>query len=452
MVEPQTRYAKTADGVHIAYQVRSNGSPDVVWIPAFVSNFEIELEQPEMAAVVAAMERRWRVILFDKRGTGLSDRANTPDLERRADDLRAVLDAVGSTSAILVGLGDGGALGAFFAATYPERVTALVPAFSWARIAWAPGYPFGMTREAYDADIEGMVEGWGTIDLAREAARVEMPSRADDEAFVEWLARAARHAASPASALEFSDLWYAIDVRSVLGSIQTPTLVVTGDEYTAAAGENDGLTTYLVEHIPGARLLALHGQDFVPFGGDPTTFVEAIADFVDEHRAKQAEFDRVLATVLFTDIVGSTERAAQLGDHTWKELLERHHQVVRAMLARYRGTEIATAGDGFFATFDGPGRAVRCAEAIIDALGAIDVEIRAGVHTGEIERMGDNIGGLAVHVGARVAAHANASEILVSSTVKDLTAGSGITYQSIGERELKGMPERWQLYRVVPPE
>ncbi len=450
MAKPQTRYAKTADGVHIAYQARGAGPLDAVFIPGFVSNLEVELEEPHIARMVEAMERHWRVILFDKRGCGLSDRTNTPDLEKRVDDLRAVLDAVESTSAILFGQGEGGALASFFAATYPERVAALIPMFSWARIAWAPDYPFGMTREEYVADTEAMMSGWGTLEYAREWASLEMPNRVNDEAFIEWFARGLRHAASPATALEFQKVWYATDVRSVLGSIQSPTLVISGDEYTGA-GDIKGLTHYLVSHIPGARLLTLHEQDFPPFGKDPAIFVDAVAAFVDEQRAEQAEFDRVLATVLFTDIVGSTERAAQLGDHLWKDVLERHHQTVRAMLARYRGEEVATAGDGFIATFDGPGRAVRCAEATIDALRALDLEIRAGVHTGEIERMGDYIGGMAVHVGARVCALAEASEILVSPTVRDLTVGSGISFESVGERALKGVPDPWELFRVVAP-
>jgi len=449
MADAETRYAMTADGVHIAYQVRGAGPDDAVWIPGFAANFEVEMEFPLIARMVSVMEQRWRLILFDKRGTGMSDRTNTPDLERRADDLRAVLDAAECSSAILIGHGEGGALAAFFAATYPERVTALAPVSSWARIAWAPDYPFGMTRENYEADTAALVNGWGMAEYAREWARLEMPSHADDEAFLRLFAKAMRHAASPASALEFQEIWYATDVRSVLGSIQTPTLVIGSDELTGFAGDVQGQTAYLTAHIPGARQLTMHNRDFPGFGGDPAEFVDAIADFVDEHRARQAEFDRVLATVLFTDIVGSTERAAALGDRPWKELLDRHHQVVRAMLGRYRGVEVSTAGDGFFATFDGPARAVRCAQEIASAVRSLGIETRAGVHTGEIEYMGDNVGGMAVHIGARVGALAGPSEVLVSSTVHDLVVGSGLELKDHGVQKLKGVPGEWRLYRAT---
>lgn len=451
--EPETRYAITADGVHIAYQVRGSGADDIVWIPGFATCYEVELEEPQVARMVDVMAERWRVILFDKRGSGLSDRTNTPDLEMRADDLRAVLDAVGSSSAILLGQGEGGALAAFFAASHPDRVAALVPMYSWARIAVAPDYPIGMSRDALDAELRSVAEGWGTVGYARAWAQAEIPSRVGDEPFLRWMAKAMRHAASPAAAMEFEEIWYATDVRGVLGSIQAPTLVMTGEGFTGAAEEADenAMSRYMADHIPGAHFRILPGADFAPFGGDPSLFIDVISEFVDTHRAEQAEFDRVLATVLFTDLVGSTERAAALGDRAWKPLLERHHQIVRAMLGRYRGEEVATTGDGFVATFDGPGRAVRCAHAIVAAMRPLGVEVRAGVHTGEIERMGDNVGGVAIHVGARIGSIADASEVVVSSTVRDLVSGSGLQFDDLGWHDLKGLPEQWHVFRAAPP-
>jgi class 3 adenylate cyclase/pimeloyl-ACP methyl ester carboxylesterase len=451
MAGAETRYALTADGVHIAYRAEGEGSLDLVLIPGFASNFEVELEDPHVARFHDAAKARWRVILFDKRGSGLSDRTNTPDLEMRTDDLRAVLDAVGSESAVVVGMGEGGALGAFFAASHPNRVRALVPVFSWARVAWAPDYRFGMTQEAYLADLNNVATRWGTREYAREWAQTEIPSRAGDESFIDWFAKAMRHAASPASAVEFQAVWYATDVRDILGSIQTPTLVLNGEGFTGAAVDADAprAARFLADHIPGAILETLPSADFPPYGADPYPVIDTISRFVDTHEAERAEFDRVLATVLFTDIVGSTARAAEVGDRSWRELLERHHQVVRAMLARYRGVEISTAGDGFFATFDGPARAVRCAQAVIAAVRPLGIEIRAGLHTGEIEYIGDNVGGMAVHIGARIGALAAASEVVVSGTVHDLVVGSGLSFADHGIHDLKGVPGEWHLYRAT---
>lgn len=440
--EAETRYAVTMDGVHIAYQARGEGQYDLVLIPGFTTNFEIELEDPRFARLIAALSARWRVILFDKRGSGLSDRENTPDMEMRADDLRAVLDAVGSKAAILAGVSEGAALAMFFAATYPQRVAALVSFDGWARIAWAPDYPFGMSYEAYVADTEDIATRWGTVEMATDWARAELPTLADDEAYVRWMAKTLRHSASPGAALRFQEIWYGTDVRSVLGSIQTPTLLVTTDGYEGYVEEVDpaGLTEFLIDHIPGAEHRSLPGTTVAPFGQDPKLVVEEISRFLDSIQAEQHEFDRVLATVMFTDLIGSTEHAAGLGDQAWKPLLERHQQVVRTMLGRYRGVEVSTTGDGFFATFDGPGRAVRCAQGIVSAMRPLGLQVRAGLHTGEIEQMGDNVGGLAVHIGARIGAAAGPSEVVVSSTVHDLVAGSELSFEELGEHELKGVP------------
>jgi class 3 adenylate cyclase len=370
----------------------------------------------------------------------------------RGDDLRAVLDAVGSESAVLVGLTEGAALAMFFAATHPERVAALISLDGFARIAWAPDYHLDMTHEAYLVDADDLAARWGTVEMARDWARAEMPGRADDEAFVRWLAKAMRHAASPKAALQFQEVWYGTDVRGVLGSIQTPTLVVRTEGLTPfveGLADNAAVTQYLLDHIPGAEFCPISGTADAPYRHDHQVVVDLIQRFVASVDADQAAFDRVLATVLFTDIVGSTERAGNMGDRGWKELLERHHQIVRAMLGRYRGVEVSTAGDGFFATFDGPARAVRCAQAIVAAVRPLGIEVRAGVHTGEVEFMGDNVGGMAVHIGARVGAKAGPSEVMVSSTVHDLVVGSGLSFTEHGVHDLKGVPGQWHLYRAT---
>jgi class 3 adenylate cyclase/pimeloyl-ACP methyl ester carboxylesterase len=376
----------------------------------------------------------------------------------RADDLRAVMDAVGCESAVIVGLGDGGALAAFFAATYPQRVSALIPVWSFARAAWAPDYPGGMTWEHYLADAEDARTGWGTLDYARSWAAIEFPSRASDEAWVRWFARMLRHAVSPGEAIAFHQVWYETDVRAVLDVIRAPTLVIGPDsEFQASYATRDNVaadqSVHLAANIAGAKLVVLPGaRDFPPWGGEGPALVAAIDEFLRDTEREQADFDRVLATVLFTDLVGSTERAAELGDHAWKQLLERHHRLMRTLLERYRGVEVATAGDGFFATFDGPARAVRCAQAMIDAVKPLGIEIRAGLHTGEVQQMGDNIGGIAVHIGARVGALAGPSQVLVSSTVRDLVGGSGLTFNEHGVHDLKGVPGTWHVYMATTDE
>jgi pimeloyl-ACP methyl ester carboxylesterase len=444
-MEPETRYAKTVDGVHIAYQVRGEGPIDLIFIPGFAACFEVELEEPRAATFADRLSSFTRLILFDKRGTGLSDRHQTPDLDMRADDLRAVLDAAGSDQAVLFGHSEGGALAAFFASTHPERVSALVLYGSAARYAWAPDYPIGMSQEEHLRDRDAIVRGWGSIDHAREWVADEAPSFAGDPDLIRWWAKAERYAASPGAALEFDDVWYATDVRGILSSVQAPTLVLYRPE-----AHWDEHSRYLADHIPGARLHELPGTDYTLILGDIEPALTAVDGFIRSISAEQAEIDRILATVLFTDIVGSTERAAILPGSEWKELLERHHQVVRAMLGRYRGREVDTVGDGFFATFDGPARAVRCAQAIVEAVKPLGLEIRAGLHTGEAEIIDDKIGGLAVSIGARVGSAAGPSEVLVSSTVKDLVAGSGLGFEDRGEHDLKGVPGPWRLYRALP--
>ena len=444
---PETRYAKTADGVHIAYQVRGNGPVDLVYVAGFASNFEVDLEDRRIRAFFEHLATFSRVILFDKRGTGLSDRRQTPDLDMRADDLRAVLDAARSDRAVLFGESEGGALSAFFAAAHPDRVLALVLYGSGARYAWAPDYPTGITPEAHARWRDDIAKGWGSIDFARRWVEDEAPSLANDEDYVRWFAKNLRHSASPAAALEFDEIWYALDVRGILGTVQAPTLVLQ-----RAGVFDEGVnppSRYLAERIPGARYEELPGRDHVIIAGDAKRVVEITERFVRSIRAEESEFERALATVLFTDIVGSTERAASAGDASWKTLLERHHEVVRALLGRYRGREVDTAGDGFFATFDAPARAVRCARAAAAAVRDLGIEIRGGVHTGEVETIDGKVGGLAVIIGARVGTKAGPSQIFVSQTVKDLVAGSRLVFEDAGEHELKGVPDRWHLYRVI---
>jgi class 3 adenylate cyclase len=444
---PETRYAKTIDGVHIAYQVRGDGPIDLVMIHGYAWNFEVQLENPATAAFTDRLASFSRLILFDKRGTGLSDRQQTPDLDMRADDLRAVLDAVGSERAVLWGMAEGGALATFFAAAHPDRVTALILYGSQARYAWAPDYPIGMKEDEYLAEREAIKRSWGTVEHARQWAEEEAPSVANDPDVLAWWAKAERYAASPAAALEFQDVWYATDVRGVLGSIQAPTLVLCrpGSDPLEADASRD-----LVKGIPGAKYVELAGRDYaITIAGNTEDFFEAVERFLGSVRSEEAQIDRVLATVLLTDIVGSTQRAAELGDRAWRDFVDRHHQVVRAMLGRYRGLEVDTAGDGFFATFDGPARAVRCAMAIVDAVRSIGLEVRIGLHTGEVETIDNKVGGIAVSIGARVASHARSGEVLVSQTVKDLVVGSGIAFEDAGEHELKGVPDTWRLYRVI---
>ncbi len=364
MNEPETKYAKTIDGVHIAYQVRGEGPVDLVYIMGFASNFEVETEEPRAARFADRLSSFSRLILFDKRGSGLSDHHQTPDLEMRADDLRAVLDAVGSERAVLYGESEGGTLAAYFAATHPDRVSALVLYGSQARYAWAPDYPMGMTQETFLADQRSIARDWGTIEAARTWAEREAPSLANDEAYLRWSAKCIRYGASPAAALAFNEIRYGTDIRSILGSVQAPTLVMWRAAGDWGAGDQQG-SQFLADRIPGAKYVELPGNEYWPRAGNMDEFLDTVEGFVHSIRAEQASIDRVLATVLFTDIVGSTERAAALGDAEWKVLLERHHETVRAMIGRYRGTEIDTTGDGFLATFDGPARGVKCAQAIV---------------------------------------------------------------------------------------
>jgi pimeloyl-ACP methyl ester carboxylesterase len=439
----ETRYARSGD-VNIAYQIVGDGPLDLVFVSGWVSNLDLMWAEPSYARFLRRLASFSRLILFDKRGTGLSDRvpdADLPTLEARMDDVRAVLDAAGAERAALLGHSEGGPMCLLFAATYPERTIALALIGTYARRLIADDYPFGAAPEAYEAFLREIADGWG----GPVGLEVRAPSLVDDERFRTWWADYLRMSASPGAALALTRMNGQIDVRPVLGAIGVPTLVVhrTGDRSLPVEGAR-----FLAERIRGARLVELPGEDHLPFVGDPDEILDEIEEFLTGIRPLR-EPDRVLATVLFTDIVGSTTRAAELGDRRWRDLLEAHHSLVRRQLERWRGREVDTAGDGFLATFDGPARAIRCACAIRDTVAGLDLEIRAGLHCGEVELVGDDVAGIAVHTGARVAALARANEVLVSSTVRDLVAGSDIGFEERGEHELKGVPGSWRLYAVL---
>jgi class 3 adenylate cyclase/alpha-beta hydrolase superfamily lysophospholipase len=439
MADPlaKTCYAKSGS-VHVAYQVMGNGPLDLVLVPGFVSHLELQLEDPRPVRIFERLASFCRLIRFDKRGTGLSDRTGgIPTLEERMDDVRAVMDTVGSKSAALLGFSEGGPMSVLFAATHPDRTSALILYGAMARTAWAPDNPWGRNDAAFAARLRFIQEHWG------KGLSVEMysPSLAGNEDYVHWAGRHERAAASPGAALAAVHMNQEIDVRHVLPTISVPTLVLhrVGDRPV-----NVEHGRYLAKHIPGANYVEFPGDDHMPWAGDVDTLCDEVQAFLTGARSGP-EPDRVLTTVLFTDIVDSTKKAAEIGDRAWKDLLRQHHFAVRQQLERHRGREIDTAGDGFLASFDGPARAVRCARAIADTVKSLGLQVRAGVHTGECELLGGKLGGIAVHIGARVASLAGAGEVLVSSTVKDLVAGSGIRFEERGVHNLKGIPGQWNL-------
>ena len=445
---PETLYAKTNDGVWIAYQTLGDGPVDLIVVHEWVSHLEVFWEQPRIAQMLRSLAKGARVISFDKRGTGLSDRIRrVPDLEARMDDIRAVMDAAGSRRATLLGLGDGAALSALFAATYPERSAGLILYGGNARMTWAPDYPWGLPEDVWVREHARIPEIWGREQYGRDWAEMSLllkPNEPDDPELFRWAAKWARYSAAPGDMLAFDDVWAHTDVRDILPAIQVPTTVIR-------LGSGDtGEAEYVASRVPGAQLLQLPGARRVAWMSDPEEFSEAVHDFLGSIHHEQAAFDRLLATVLFTDIVDSTSQSAAMGDEAWGEVQSDHDRILRAQLARFRGREIRTMGDGFLATFDGPARGVRCAQAIVAAMPALGIEVRAGLHTGEIEMNDGDISGLAVAIGARVGALANPSEILISSTVKDLVVGSGINLQDRGEHTLKGVPDEWHLYAVAP--
>ena len=439
-MQPETRYAKSGD-VSIAYQVLGDGPCDLVLVPGWISNVEVFWEEPATSRFLTRLASFSRLILFDKRGTGLSDRvADMPSLEVRMDDVRAVMDSVGSERAALFGYSEGGAMCALFAATHPQRTSALIMNGAYARRRWAPDYPWGLSDSQFYGFLDDVQREWGTA----YGIEARIPSMAQDPRFRQWWARNMRMSASPSAAATLQRMNGEIDVREVLSAIRIPTLILhsINDQVSHIEAGRD-----LARLIPGAKLVELHGTDHAPYGCDADVILDEVEEFITGVR-HHVEPDRVLATVLFTDIVGATEKAADLGDRRWHDLLDSHHALVRRELVRFRGKEIDTAGDGFLATFDGPARAVRCASAIGDAVRTLGIELRAGLHTGECELMGEKLGGISVHIGARVAALAKPGEVLVSSTVKDLVAGSGLSFQDRGVQPLKGVPGEWRLFAV----
>jgi class 3 adenylate cyclase len=439
---PTTRYVRSGDA-NIAYQVVGDGPFDLIWVPGWISNVEVSWEVPEYERFLTRLASFSRLILFDKRGTGLSDGVSVehlPGLEQRMDDVRAVLEAAGSTNAAVFGASEGGNLSMLFAATYPERVRALVLAAVYAKRLWSPDYPWAPTPEERARHGVEVEQNWsGDMDLAQIA-----PGALGDPALLRRITTFFRRSASPGAAAALLRMNTAIDTRSVLPTISVPTLLLcrAGDRDVSVEEER-----WIAGQIPRSTFVELPGDDHLPWLGDTDALLDEVEVFLTGER-RRPDPQRWLATVLFTDIVDSTATAAALGDRHWHDLLERHHALVRRELDRFGGKEIDTAGDGFFATFDGPARAVRCASAIEEAVGELGLEVRAGVHTGEVELVDGKVGGIAVHIGARVAHEAGAGEVLVSSTVKDLVVGSGLRFREHGRTTLKGVPGDWQLYVV----
>lgn len=436
-----TRYAKNKEGQFIAYQVFGEGPIDLVFIPDWVTNLDVMWEEPTLARFMDRLASFARVICFDKRGTGLSDPVPlgaVPTWEEWMYDVGTVMDGAGSERAAIVGHGDGGQMGLLFAATNPSRTTGLVLIDTYARRMRAPDYPCGVPSGTAERYIGFIVGSWGTGHNAMYGA----PSLAGNPAFIEWRGRYERLSMSPGQFRCLYPLTYQLDFRSILPAIRVPTLVIhhRDNGYVRVANGR-----YLAENIDGAQLIEVPGADHFFHAGDTEALLAPVEEFLTG-TAAVPEDDRVLATVLFTDIVDATIQAERLGDRAWKDLLERHHDLVRKELARFRGHEVDTAGDGFFATFEGPARAVRCAMAIREAVRALGIEIRAGLHTGECENVGGKVGGIAVHTGARVMSQATAGQVVVSRTVRDLVAGTGLQFESLGVHALKGVSGQWELF------
>lgn len=444
MDAPETQYAQSGD-LSIAYQVFGEGELDLVFVPGFISNADLSWESPLLGGEFFPRFASFaRVITFDKRGTGLSERTlGFGSAQDRMDDIRAVMDAAGCERAALVGISEGGPLTILFAATYPERVSALVPWGTFARLQRAPDYPYGVDPELVEPFIEGVAARWNT----GKALRFFISNMPTDPETSASIARYERTAATPTMVREILRRNCEIDVRSALPAVNAPTLVVHRRDDNVVPFE---CGKYVADHIEGARFLELPGAWHLNGSpGGETDALDAIEEFLTGRRHEDpVEIDRVLKTVVFTDIVGSTERAAELGDRRWRQLLDAHDAMIRSQLGRYRGQEVNTTGDGFLAAFDGPGRAINCAQAIASRSHDLGLEIRAGLHSGEVERRGDDLSGIAVHIGARVAALAEPGEVLVTGTVRDLVNGSDIHFVDRGCHPLKGVPGEWQVLAV----
>jgi pimeloyl-ACP methyl ester carboxylesterase len=438
---PETRYARSGD-VNIAYQVTGEGPIDLVYVMGWVSNLEAFWQEPTVASFFNRLASFSRLILFDKRGTGLSDRVpidRLPTLEQRMDDVRAVMDAAGSQRAALFGVSEGGPMCAVFAASFPQRTSALVMYGSYAKRVWDSEYPWAPTPEERERWYTVLEQEWGS------GADVEILAPNADERFRDWWSRYLRMSASPGAAVALGRMNTAIDIRQLLSAIRVPTLILhrTGDRDIDVRGSR-----WMASQIAGAKYVELPGDDHLPWVGGQDAILDEAEEFLTGVR-RGPDPDRVLATILFTDIIDSTQRASELGDRGWRDLLVQHHRVVRAELERYRGREIDNAGDGFCASFDGPARAIRCALAIREDLHRIGLDVRAGIHTGECEVLHDKLAGVAIHVAARIAASGGRGEVRVSGTVRDLVAGSGIAFHDLGRTALKGLPGVWQLLKVT---
>ena len=441
---PDVRFAQSGD-VSVAYAVNGDGPVDIVYVQGAISHLEVWWDLPPFRAWCERIGEFARLIRFDKRGMGMSDRVpGATTLETRMDDIRAVMDAAGSEEAVLIGQSEGGPLSMLFAAAYPKRTQALVLAGAEVRERRDEEWPWGEgSEEEFEAYIAGVDERWGK---PRPMGSF-VPSIGDASWFSEWFGRLQRNSATPGAWKAFARMAFGIDVRHVVPHIKVPTLIyhTVGDQVCSV--ENG---RYLARHIPGSQYVESPGADHFVWAAEADPFIAGLREFITgERHAQPTTVDRVLATVLFTDIVGSTTRATELGDRRWRELMAEHHTVVRAAVEQYGGHEVDMAGDGVLATFDGPARAIRCAQAIQRQMAPLGLGVRAGVHTGEVERLGDGVAGLAVHVGARVAAAAGPDEVLVSAIVPQLTAGSGIAFEDRGPYQLKGLPDEQHLYSVV---
>ena len=441
-VSRRTGYAR-ADGLNIAFQTFGEGPGHLIFAPGYMTNVDQNWEWPGYARFLERLGRFAKVILFDRRGTGLSDRVplHSP-FENTMEDVRAVLDEVGVERAAFLGAGEGGPTCLLFAASFPERISALALYEPFVARAWAPDVPWGATPEMRERGVQAIDSKWGREPIG---VRLYAPTLAADPVFLDWYLRAQRAGGTPTAARAWYEMSMDIDVRRILPAIRVPTLVIhrVGDRAISIDSSR-----FVASQIPGARLVELSGEDHFIFSGDTGALLDEIEGFITGVRPA-SEIDRVLATILFTDIVGSTERAALLGDHEWRRLLARHYELTAEEIQRHRGKLHETTGDGVKATFDGPARGVRCAQAIAERVASLGIEIRAGLHTGEVELRDGEFGGIAVHIAARVAALAGAGEVLVSSTVKDLVVGSGIRFEDRGSQRLKGVPDEWRLYSVI---
>lgn len=441
-MRPSTRYAQSG-GLSIAYQVVGDGPLDIVYVPGWVSNLDHAWEFPRLVHVFERLSVFARLILFDKRGTGLSDRnVGFPTLEQRMQDVQAVMDAVGSRRAVLMGTSEGGNMSMLFAATYPERTVALVLNGSFAKGLWAPDYPRAKTAEQVEEELASIARDWGgAFDLSNAA-----PSLVHDRQARDWLAGYLRNSASPQDAIALWRWNTEIDVRSILSAIHVPTLVLhrTGDRWV-----NVEEGRFVADRIPGAKWVELPGDDHVIWAGDADRALDEIEEFLTGMRPEPVS-ERVLLTVLFTDIIGSTSMAAELGDRRWRDVLRRHDDLVRTELRRFGGVEVNTTGDGFLASFQGPTKAIQCAGAIRTSASGLGLDIRAALHTGECERRGHDLSGIAVHLASRLLGYAGIGDIVVSRTVKDLVVGAGITFEERAAAQLRDVPGQWQIYTANP--